>query len=91
MDDIRRQLPTEPGPPDKVWSLAETPVDELERARKRMRHLAPWHIAPVPLRRVNGAVQRAASRGASEERCRHLALQVLAVQMVQARARSALS
>jgi len=91
MDDIRRQLPAEPGPADNVLSLTVTPIDELETARKRMRHLAPWHIAPVPLRGAGGAARRAASRGASEERCRHLALQVLAVQMAQARPRSALT
>lgn len=91
MDDIRRQITAEPGPPDDVLPRAERPVGELETARRRMRHLAPWHIAPVPLRSVTGAAQRAPSRGASEERCRHLALQVLAVQMAQARARSALS
>jgi len=91
MDDIGRHLPAEAGSPENVLSLAEAPVGELETARRRMRHLAPWHIAPVPLRGARGAAQRPASRGASEERCRHLALQVLAVQMAQARARSALS
>jgi len=91
MDDFRRQLPTRPGAADAVLSLAATTVDELETARRRMRHLAPWHIAPVPLRGAGGAARRAASRDANEERCRHLALQVLAVQMAQARPRSALT
>lgn len=84
-------LPGEPTPYDNVSSLAAVVVDELETARRRMRHLAPWHVAPVPLRGTRLTALPAKSRGASEERCRKLSLQILAVQMARARARSALS
>ena len=70
--------------------LADALVVELETARRRMRHLAPWHVTPVPMQAVTRAVHAAKSSGTSEER-RRLALQVLAVQMVQATSTSALS
>ena len=72
-------------------SLADALVDELETARRRMRHLAPWHVTPVPMYSSTGAVRAAKSGGTGEERRRRLALQVLAVQMAQARSTSALS
>lgn len=89
--DLPHQAPAEPGALARVPSRAGAPVDELETARRRLRHLAPWHVAPMPMRSATAAAPTATSRGASEERCRRLALQVLAVQMAQARARSALS
>jgi hypothetical protein len=56
-----------------------------------MRHLAPWHVAPVPMRSLRAAAPPAASSGLREERRRRLALRVLAVQMAQARSIGALS
>jgi hypothetical protein len=34
-------------------------LDDLEIARRRMKHLAPWHVVPVPM------TQQAASAGAT--------------------------
>ena len=72
-------------------SLADALIDELETARRRMRHLAPWHVTPVPVQSATGAIRAAKSGGIGEERRRRLAFQVLAVQMAQAQSSGALS
>jgi hypothetical protein len=65
-------------------------ADDLAIARQRMRHLVPWRVEPLPM--MHSVVGTPAERPPPEERERseHLALQVLAVQMWQAAAMSAL-
>ena len=61
------------------------PTDGMESARLRMRHLAPWHIEPVPM--VALGAQPAAAEGLSDEarqRLARLSLKVMAVQMCNA-------
>jgi hypothetical protein len=66
-------------------------ADDLETARRRMKHLAPWHVAPLPQTRLARSVPAAPPVGSAEQaRRRHLALQVLAVQMGNARPPTAL-
>ncbi|GEM_PF-7097989 len=67
------------------------PADDLVVAQRRMRHLAPLDIKPLPMmHRVAGPSDE--SRPPEErERTRELALYVLAVHMWQAAARSAMS
>jgi hypothetical protein len=66
-------------------------AEDLETARRRMKHLAPWHVAPLPQTQV-GRTGTATQPVSSTEQARrkHLALQVLAVQMGNARPGSAL-
>lgn len=65
-------------------------ADDLRTARKRMRHLAPWNVRPLP--KMHSAVGKPAELPTLEERKRaeHLALRVFAVQMWKAAGRSAL-
>jgi len=66
-------------------------AEDLETARRRMQHLAPWHVAPLPQTQIAQAGAAAASVGATERaRRRRLALQVPALPMGQARPTSAL-
>lgn len=66
------------------------PVDDIEIARQRMRHLVPWNVEPLPLMHsVDGAPMQPPSAEVRERR-RRLALQILAVQMWHASATSAL-
>ena len=90
MQDILREVSLEADLRADISRRAAMPADDMETARKRMRHLAPWRVAPVPIQSITAAAP-AKTHGANEERCRRLALQVLAVQMAQARAKSALS
>ena len=69
-------------------------ANEFKVARRRMRHLAPWNVTPVPA--MQFAVTRANTSRASitpqlRERCERLASKVLAVHMHEAVAKSALS
>lgn len=69
-------------------------ANEFKVARRRMRHLAPWNVTPVPA--MHFAVTRANTSRASitpqlRERCERLASKVLAVHMHEAVAKSALS
>lgn len=68
------------------------PVEDIQIARKRMRHLLPWNVKPLPVMHF-AASSTAVAKPRSEEserRVRHLAMQVLAVQMWHASARSLL-
>jgi hypothetical protein len=67
-------------------------AEDLEIARRRMKHLAPWHVAPLPQTQVARTAAAATPPATSAEQARrkHLALQVLAVQMGHARPGSAL-
>jgi hypothetical protein len=66
--------------------------DDLEIARRRMKHLAPWHVEPMPMP-LRPATAPGASpvSGAAKARHERVALQVLALQMGYARPTSALS
>jgi hypothetical protein len=67
-------------------------ADDLETARRRMKHLAPWHVAPLPQTQLARAARTAPPPLGSAEHARRkrLALQVLAVQMGNARPPTAL-
>lgn len=70
--------------------IATAAADDLRGARRRMRHLAPWNVRPLP--KMHSANGKPSEPPTSEERkqSEQLALQVLAVQMRQAAVRSAL-
>ena len=91
MDDLSTLVSAKPGLPTNVSAPVDPMVDELEIARRRMRHLAPWHVAPMPMRSVTRAASPAKLETVGEDRCRDLALRVLAVQMALAKTTSALS
>jgi len=64
--------------------------DDLEIACRRMRHLAPWNVRPIPMMHsVAGEPERPITTG-QRERSKRLAMKVLAVQISQAGATSAL-
>ena len=67
-----------------------TLADDLTIARRRMRHLLPWHVEPLPV--MHFAIAHATEPIATEqrERIEQLALQVLAVQMWLANPQSAM-
>jgi len=60
--------------------------DETETARRRMKHLAPWRIEPVPAVHVaaRDRLAPAPMSGAARERCKRIALNVLAIQIAAA-------
>ena len=64
--------------------------DELTIAGRRMRHLAPWHVEPLPM--MHSAVGCPPKALSTEQRAvsERLALQVLAVQMWLTTAQSAM-
>jgi hypothetical protein len=81
-----RAVPAVPAPRESAA------VDDIWIARKRMRHLLPWNVKPLPVMHF-AASSTAVAKPRSEEstrRVRHLAMQVLAVQMWHASARSLL-
>jgi hypothetical protein len=60
-------------------------ADEMTVARRRMKHLAPWRIEPVPAVHVAARSRPwAPLTGESKERYRRVALNVLAMQMAEA-------
>ena len=66
-------------------------AEDLETARRRMKHLAPWHVAPLPQTQVAHSAPVPATVGSADQaRRKHLALQVLAVQMGHTRPGTAL-
>lgn len=76
------------GPSDDKPSAA--PADDIVVARRRMRHLVPWDIKPLPvMHSVAGASDESLSPE-QRERTKEIALQVLAVHMWQAAAKTAL-
>ena len=86
---LRRSRPRLRAVPRDLESLP-SPADDIKIARQRMRHLAPWNVAPLPvMHSVAGAPTAPLSKEA-RERGRRLALQVLAVHMWHAGATSAL-
>lgn len=71
-------------------NAAEAPADDIVVARRRMRHLVPWDIRPLPvMHSVAGASDESRSPE-QRERTKEIALQVLAVHMWQAAAKTAL-
>lgn len=90
MLDIPRPISLEADGRADILRRTAMPVDDMETARKRMRHLAPWRVAPVPMRSHTAAAPPTKPCAANAERCRRLAFQVLAVQMAQTPAKSAL-
>ena len=67
------------------------PADDLVVARHRMRNLAPWDIKPLPMMHsVAGASDESPLPREQRERTRQLGLQLLAVHMWQAAAKTAL-
>ena len=63
----------------------DRPADETEIARRRMKHLAPWRIEPVPAVHATARSRPAAPLSSeARERCRRVALNVLAMQMAEA-------
>lgn len=65
--------------------------DDIRIAGQRMRHLAPWNVVPLPMMHSPVGTPPDAPRTQKERAIsRHLALQVLAVQMCQAENGSAL-
>lgn len=65
-------------------------ADDLKIARQRLRHLAPWNVEPLPMMHSVVGTPDAPLTPEQRERSEQLALRVLAVQMWQAAARSAL-
>jgi hypothetical protein len=77
--------------PRAATGVAAGIAEDLEIARRRMKHLAPWHVAPLPQTQVARAPAATGPVSADEQaRRKHLALQVLALQMGYARPTSAL-
>jgi hypothetical protein len=61
-------------------------TDEMDVARRRMKHLEPWRIAPVPAVHVAARTYRAAPlTQEARDRYRAVALNVLALHMATAR------
>jgi hypothetical protein len=65
--------------------------DDLEIARRRMRHLVRWNVQPVPMIRASCAAATNPVSAAENERCKDTALKVLGLHMDGARRTSALS
>ena len=59
--------------------------DETETARRRMKHLAPWRVEPVPAVHVAARAALAPPMsGEARARCKQIALNVLALQIAAA-------
>ncbi len=60
--------------------------DETETARRRMKHLAPWRVEPVPAVHVaaRAPLAPAPMSGEARARCKQIALNVLALQIAAA-------
>lgn len=64
--------------------------DDFEIARRRMRHLTPWNVRPIPMMHsVAGKPEQPITTG-QRERSKRLAMKVLAVHISQTGATSAL-
>ncbi|MDE2166541.1 MAG: hypothetical protein KGJ66_09420 [Alphaproteobacteria bacterium] len=66
-------------------------ADDLVVVRRRLRHLAPLDIRPLPMMHAVVGASADAPPPAQRERTQELALHLLAIHMWQAAARSALS
>lgn len=73
-----------------VDKSAVTAADDLVVARRRMRHLAPLDIKPLPMMHAVAGSSEESLPPAQRERAREIALYVLAIQMWQAAAKTAL-
>ncbi len=82
----RVRLSAVPSPPKCDSSYA----DDMKIARRRMRHLAPWNVEPVPAMHAATGKPADPLNLSVRERSRRLALQVLAIHIWHAAARSAL-
>ena len=69
---------------------ASSPTDDLVVARRRMRHLAPWDIKPLPVMHSVAGPSDESLPPEQRERSRQLGLHLLAVHMWQAAAKTAL-
>lgn len=90
MNTVTRRSPVYLGVAPIEPKSAAVVDDDIRIARQRMRHLVPWNVEPLPM--MHSAVGRPneALPPEQRERSEQLALQVLAVQMCQAAATSAL-
>lgn len=82
-----------PTPVDRVRQDAKSPTapaDDIVIARRRMRHLAPWDIKPLPVMHAVAGASEESLSPAQRERTKEIALRVLAVHMWQAAAKTAL-
>lgn len=66
------------------------PADDIVVARRRMRHLAPWDIKPLPVMHSAAGSSDELPPPQQSERTRELGLHLLAVHMWQAAAKTAL-
>ena len=89
---------TTDGPARGDASASLTPIgkmavkDDLETARRRMKHLARWHVEPMPMTQQTASAPAVSPvSAATKARRKRVALEVLALQMVNARLTSALS
>lgn len=71
-------------------NAAEAPADDIVVARRRMRHLAPWDIKPLPIMHSAKGSSDELPPPEQRERTKELGLQLLAVHMWQAAAKTAL-
>lgn len=60
--------------------------DETETARRRMKHLAPWRVEPVPAVHVaaRDPLAPVPMSGETRARCKQIALNVLVLQIAAA-------
>lgn len=65
-------------------------ADDLVIARRRMRHLAPWDIEPLPVMHSVAGASAESPPPEQREQTKELALHLLAVHMWQAAAKTAL-
>jgi hypothetical protein len=75
--------------PTRIGSPAAA-ADDFRIARRRMRHLASWNVEPLPVMHSVDGTPTAPPSKEARERAHQLALHVLAVQIWQAGAMSAL-
>lgn len=64
--------------------------DDIKVARRRMRHLVPWNVEPLPIMQRAFSSRNERFSPDARERIRRVALQVLAVQIWHTAATSAL-
>ncbi len=65
----------------RITGPSAAPADGVKAVRRRMRHLAPWNVKPLPaMHSASGAAGEPMSATA-HERSRRLAMRVLAVQL----------
>lgn len=67
-----------------------TAANDLDVAQLRLRHLAPWNVAPVPMMHSVSGVPEEPLTSEQRERSGQIALRVLAIQMHEAATKSAL-